>query len=63
MENDSHHTQLVAALIVAFTIVVVTSQFGATSAAEREVQEERLEQQEERLERQEELREERLENR
>ena len=54
---------LVAVAIVAVAIAVVTAKFGPTSAAERELQEERLEQreelQEERLERQEELREER----
>jgi uncharacterized membrane-anchored protein YhcB (DUF1043 family) len=53
----------VAALIVAIAIAVVTSKFGTTSAAERELEEERLEQREElreeELERREELREER----
>jgi hypothetical protein len=38
---------LVAALIVVVTIIVVNAKFGPTSAAERELQEERLEQQEE----------------
>ena len=51
----------VAAVIVVIAIAVVTSKFGSTSAAERELQEERIEQreeaQEERLERREELRE------
>jgi hypothetical protein len=46
----------VAAAIVAIAIAVVTSKFGSTSAAERELREERLEQREE-------LREERLEQR
>jgi hypothetical protein len=45
---------LVAAVIVAVAIAVVTSKFGSTTAAERELQEDRLEQREE-------LREERLE--
>ena len=52
---------LVALAIVAVAIAVVTAKFGPTSAAERELEEERLEQreelQEERLEQQEELRE------
>ena len=46
----------VAAAIVAVGIAVVTSKFGSTSAAEREIQEERIEQREA-------LREERLERR
>lgn len=49
---------LFAALLVAVTIAAVTAEFGPTSAAELEIQEERLEQREERQE----LREERLEN-
>jgi hypothetical protein len=40
----------VAAAIVAIAIAVVTSKFGPTSAADRELQEERIEQREERLE-------------
>jgi hypothetical protein len=52
---------LVAVVIVIATIAVVTSQFGSTSAAERELQEERLEQQEELREERRELREERRE--
>ena len=50
----------VAAAIVAIAIAVVTAKFGSTSAAERELQEERIEQREEareeRLEQREELR-------
>lgn len=38
---------LVAAAIVAIAIFVVTARFGSTSAAERELREERLEQREE----------------
>ena len=47
---------VVAAAIVAIAVAVVTAKFGPTSAAERELQEERIEQREE-------LREERLEER
>ena len=58
---------LVTVLIVAVAIVVVTAQFGPTSAAEREATEERLKQREEtreeRLEQREEAEEERLERR
>ena len=58
---------LVALAIVAIAVIVVTAKFGPTSAAEREAQEERLEQREEireeRLERQEDLRRERREQR
>jgi bifunctional ADP-heptose synthase (sugar kinase/adenylyltransferase) len=69
MSTRAHRVQLigslaVAAAIVAIAIAVVTSKFGTTSAAERELQEERLEQREEireeRLDRREELRQERL---
>ena len=55
MNTRAHWLQLigslaVAAVIVAIAIAVVTTKFGSTSAAEREIQEERLEQREERLE-------------
>jgi uncharacterized membrane-anchored protein YhcB (DUF1043 family) len=65
-QKPSHTAQMigslvVAALIVAVAIAVVTSQFGATSAAERELQEERLEQREELREERQELPEERQE--
>ncbi len=67
MNDRSHALQmagslLVAVLIVVLAIVVVTGQFGATSAAERELQEERLEQREEAIEQRQELREERRED-
>ena len=56
---------LVAALIVAIAIAVVTAKLGPTSTAELEAQEERLEQRidarEERAKQREEAREERLE--
>ena len=48
-------------MIVAVAVAVVTSKFGSTSAAERELQEERLEQREEAREERLEQREERLE--
>ena len=52
MKGRSHAVQmlgslLVAAAVVVVAIVIVTSQFGSTSAAERELQENRLELQEE----------------
>ena len=68
MDDRSHGLQMLASLlvalaIVAVTVAVVTAKFGPTSAAERELEEERIEQREElreeRLEQQEELREER----
>ena len=54
---------IAAVIIVAIAILVVTAQFGPTSAAEQEAIEERIEQREERLEERRELREERLEQR
>ena len=66
MDDRSQSMQMLASLlvamaIVAVTVAVVTAKFGPTSAAERELEEERIEQreelQEERLEQQEELRE------
>jgi hypothetical protein len=54
---------LVALLIVVATVAIVTASFGPTSAAEREIQEERLEQSEELREERRELLEERLEDR
>ncbi len=53
---------LAAAAIVAITILVVTAKLGPTSAAEREVLEERLETREELREQRQELREERESN-
>ncbi len=51
---------LVAVLIVAATIAIVTAKFGATSAAEQEAVEQRQELREERFEERQDLREERL---
>lgn len=51
---------LVAVLIVAATIAIVTAKFGATSAAEQEGVEQRQELREERFEERQDLREERL---
>ncbi|HEV3379342.1 MAG TPA: hypothetical protein VG126_18860 [Thermoleophilaceae bacterium] len=67
-EQRSHTRQLigslvVAVLIVAIAIAVVTAQFGPTSAAEQEAIEERRELREERLEERRELLEERREGR
>lgn len=53
---------IVAVVIVVGTIVVVTDRFGATSAAERELQEERLDQREDLLKERQELLEERRED-
>ena len=66
MSTRAHWLQLigslaVAAVIVAIAVAVITSKFGSTSAAEREIQEERLEQREELQEERLERREERLE--
>ena len=66
MDQPSYNRQLlgsllVAALIVVAAVLVVTGQFGPTSAAELEQQEERLDLREERLKERQELREERLE--
>jgi hypothetical protein len=52
---------LAALAIVAVAVAVVTAQFGPTSSAERELQEQRIEQREEAIEQRQELREERLE--
>jgi hypothetical protein len=65
MEERSYRLQvffslLVAAVIVAVTIAVVTVEFGPTPAAELEIQEERMKQREEAREERRELREERL---
>ena len=54
---------LVAAAIAAIAVAVVTAHFGPTSSAERELQEQRLEQREEAIEERQELHEERLEQR
>jgi hypothetical protein len=66
MELPSRGIQLLGSLLAAFAIAavavaLVTAHFGPTSSAERELQEERLEQREEALEQRQELREERLE--
>jgi uncharacterized protein HemX len=64
--SDERHTRqlvgslLVAALIVAGAILIVTLQFGSTSTAEQEAREERLEQ---RLDAEEERREEQQDRR
>jgi electron transfer flavoprotein alpha subunit len=67
MENRSHTRQvigslLVALLIVAMAVVVVTARFGPTSTAELEsrekIEKERIDLQEERLKQQEDAREE-----
>ena len=55
MSSRVQWTQVAGSLAVAVAIVViaiagVTSKFGSTSAAERELEEERLEQRKERLE-------------
>jgi uncharacterized membrane-anchored protein YhcB (DUF1043 family) len=69
MAEPSSHTRqmigslLVALLIVAVAVAVVTAKFGPTSATEQEAVEERLEQREERLEERRELLEERREER
>jgi hypothetical protein len=61
--QGTHAAQMVGSLLVALAIVavaiaVVTAYFGPTSAAEREVQDERIEQREELLEERREAREE-----
>jgi uncharacterized membrane-anchored protein YhcB (DUF1043 family) len=53
---------LVALLIVALAVIVVTAKFGPTSAAEQDLQEERLDQRQDRLEERQELQEERQED-
>jgi hypothetical protein len=52
---------LAALAIAAVAVAVVTAKFGPTSSAERELQEQRIEQREEATEQRQELREERLE--
>jgi hypothetical protein len=54
---------LAAVAIVAVAVAVVTAKFGPTSSAERELQEQRIEQREEAIEQRNELLEERLEQR
>jgi len=66
MDRPSHGVQLLGSVlaalaIAAVAIALVTAHFGPTSSAERELQEQRLEQREESLEERRELREERLE--
>jgi hypothetical protein len=66
MQRPSQGVQLVGSLLAAFAIAavavaVVTARFGPTSSAERELQEERIEQREETIEQRRELREDRLE--
>jgi bifunctional ADP-heptose synthase (sugar kinase/adenylyltransferase) len=68
MERPSQGVQLLGSLLAALAIAavavaVVTAKFGPTSSAERELQEERIEQREEAIEERQELREERLEQR
>ena len=68
MERPSQGVQLLASLLAAIAIAavavaVVTAHFGPTSSAERELQEERIEQREEAIEERQELLEERLERR
>lgn len=52
---------LAALAIVAVAVAVVTAKFGPTSSAERELEEQRIEQREEAIEERQELEEERLE--
>jgi hypothetical protein len=52
---------LAALAIAAVAVAVVTAKFGPTSSAERELQEQRIEQREEAIEQRQELREEQLE--
>lgn len=66
MRRPSQGVQLLGSLLAALAIAavavaVVTAKFGPTSSAEREVQEQRIEQREEAIEGRQELREERLE--
>ena len=66
MDRPSHGAQLLGSVlaalaIAAVAIALVTAHFGPTSSAERELQEQRLEQREEALEERRELLEERLE--
>jgi hypothetical protein len=68
VDERSHTLQMIGSLVVALLIAVVavavvTAKFGSTSAAEREVLEERLEQREERIEERQRLLEERREDR
>jgi hypothetical protein len=66
MRRPSQGVQLLGSLLAAFAIAavavaVVTAKFGPTSSAERELQEQRIEQREEAIEERQKLREERLE--
>lgn len=66
MERPPQGVQLLGSLLAALAIAavavaVVTAKFGPTSSAEREIQEQRIEQREEAIEQRQELREERLE--
>jgi bifunctional ADP-heptose synthase (sugar kinase/adenylyltransferase) len=66
MERPSQGVQLLGSLLAALAIAavavaVVTAKFGPTSSAERELQEQRIEQREEAIEERQELLEERLE--
>lgn len=66
MERPSQGIQLLGSLLAAFAIAavavaVVTAKFGPTSSAERELQEQRIEQREEAIEERLESEEERLE--
>jgi len=54
---------LAALAIAAVAVAVVTAKFGPTSSAERELQEQRIEQREEAIEERQELLEEQLEQR
>lgn len=68
MERPPQGVQLLGSLLAAFAIAavavaVVTAKFGPTSAAERDAQEERLEQREDILKERQELQEERFERR
>lgn len=68
MERPSQGVQLLGSLLAAFAIAavavaVVTAKLGPTSSAERELEEQRIEQREEAIEERQELLEERLERR
>jgi bifunctional ADP-heptose synthase (sugar kinase/adenylyltransferase) len=65
MRRPSQGVQLLGSLLAAFAIAavaiaIVTAKFGPTSSAERELQEERIEQRQEAIEERQELREEQL---
>ncbi len=66
MQRPSQGVQLLGSLLAALAIAavavaVVTAKFGPTSSAERDLQEQRIEQREEAIEERQDLREERLE--